>query len=508
MEIEVSHLTVRYPRTRAPALADVSFSIPKGELALLLGPSGGGKSTLALALTGLIPHSIFARVEGTVRVAGLNPAETRPEKVAARVGILFQDPEAAFATLTVEDELAFGLENLALPPEQMPARIISALRAVGMEAFLHRPLQTLSGGEAQRIALAAVLAMEPDVLVLDEPTANLDPAATRAFFSTLGSLKGKHTILLIEHKLDECWRLADRVVILGEGGRLLASGAPEPTLRSHLAEVLRAGVWVPREYDPRAGRLPPPDVFPPLREPPAVEVRGLRFAYADTPVLDGIDLTIPQGDFVAVLGANGAGKSTLAMQIAGLLPAPQEGEIRLFGKPLEDIPPRERAELVGFVFQNPEHQFVTDRVWDELAYSLRVRGWAEEEIRRRVEQLLAEFRLTDHADRNPFTLSQGQKRRLSVGTMLAAGQRLLILDEPTFGQDRNTAYALMERLRALNKRGVTVVMISHDLRLAREYARRAIVLARGRVVYDGAPSQLHEGVTQRTPRIKTTDYAD
>ncbi len=463
---------------------DLSFRVPAGQLALLLGPSGGGKSTLALTLTGLIPHHIYAHVSGNIQAAGLNPAQAEPAQVAARVGVLFQDPEAAFATLTVEDELAFGLENLAVPPAEMPARIQQALHAVGMEGFLHRALATLSGGEAQRIALAALLAMAPEVLILDEPTANLDPQATRDFFTTLATLKGHHTILLIEHKLDACWHLADQVLFLGEDGRLLAAGEPEPTLQTHLPQVLAAGIWVPSHLDPRAHRPPPPDAFPPLiDDPPAVEVRDLHFAYPNgAPVLRGVDLRIPQGDFVALMGPNGAGKSTLALHLAGLLPPPQRGEVRLFGHPLHDLTSRQRAEMVGFVFQNPEHQFVTERVWDELAYSLRVRGRPEAEVRTRVEALLDEFRLREHAERNPFTLSQGQKRRLSVGTMLAAGQRLLVLDEPTFGQDRNTAYALMERLRALNQQGVTIVMATHDERLAGEFARRVVRLRAGKVL--------------------------
>ncbi len=484
--ISVYHLTIRYPRAPKPAVQDVSFTLPAGSLTLLLGPSGGGKSTLALALMGIVPHHIYAHVEGQIRIGGLDPAEAEPARIAATAGILFQDPEAGFATLTVEDELAFGLENLAVPREAMLARIREALARVGMEAFLKRRLNTLSGGEAQRIALAALLAMQPPVLILDEPTANLDPQATRDFFATLERLKGRYTILLIEHKLDACWHLADRVLFLGEDGHLLAAGEPEPTLQAHLPQILEAGIWVPSRLDPRAGRRPSLDAFPPLHaDPPAVEIRSLEFAYPEgAPVLRGVNLRIPQGDFVALMGANGAGKSTLALHMAGLLPPPQAGEVRLFGRPLASLSLRERVDLVGFVFQNPEHQFVTERVWDELAYSLRARRWPEEKVRARVQTLLDEFRLTAHADRNPFILSQGQKRRLSVGTMLAAGQRLLILDEPTFGQDRNTAYALMERLHALNREGVTIVMITHDERLAREYARRRVVLADGKVVGD------------------------
>ena len=487
--LAVARLTVRYPQAPRPVLEDLAFRLPRGSLTLLLGSSGSGKSTLALTLVGLIPQHIPAQVTGQISVAGLDPRRAPPAQVAARVGVLFQDPEAGFATLTVEDELAFGLENLAVPREAMDARIQSALEAVGMASFRQRRLDTLSGGEAQRIALAALLAMAPPVLVLDEPTANLDPQATADFFATLARLKGQHTILLIEHKLDACWPLADQALFLGEKGRLLAAGPPEPTLRSHLDEVLRAGIWVPSFLEPRPRPRPAPEDFPPLQdEPPAVETRDLVFGYTKGRlILRGVSLRIPQGDFVALLGPNGAGKSTLAMQIAGLLPPPQQGSVRLFGQPVTALAPRQRADLVGFVFQNPEHQFVTDRVWDELAYSLRARGWPESRVRERVDALLQQFRLREHAQRNPFTLSQGQKRRLSVGTMLAAGQRLLILDEPTFGQDRNTAYALMEQLRTLNRQGVTIVMVTHDRRLSREYARRAVVLQAGRVVYDGLP---------------------
>jgi len=490
--LRTQHLTVRYPHTARPALRHLSLTIHEGKTVVLLGPSGGGKSTLALTLTGLIPHDIFAHIQGRITVDGLDPTQAAPGAVAARVGLLLQDPEASFATLTVEDELAFGLENLRVPPEAMAARIQTALEQVGLPDYRTRRLDTLSGGEMQRIALAALLAMRPPILILDEPTANLDPRATREFFETLAHLKGTHTILLIEHKLSACLPLADRVILLDEQGGLLAQGEPLPTLKAHLDQVLRAGIWVPLSLDPRT-RSAPPKTFPPLVEhPPAVAVHGLTFAYPDgPPVLRAIDLTIPQGDFVALLGPNGAGKSTLALLLMGLLPQrPSQGEIWLFGERLEDLTPARLTERMGYVFQNPEHQFVTDRVWDELAYGPRVRRWPEARIRQVVDDLLQRFRLSEQADRNPFTLSQGQKRRLSVGTMLAVGQRLLILDEPTFGQDRNTAYALMDLLRDLNRQGVTILMITHDLRFVREYARRTVVLHQGHIAFDGLTEDL------------------
>jgi len=445
------------------------------------------RSTLAHTLTGLIPHDIFAHVQGEVRVDGLNPAQAAPGEVAARVGLLFQDPESSFATLVVEDEIAFGLENLRLPPAEMPARMHTALRQVGMGDFLTRRLETLSGGEAQRVALAALLAMQPPALILDEPTANLDPAATREFFETLATLKSRHTILLIEHKLAACAHLADRVLLLDGDGRLLAAGEPQHVFREHRAAIDVAGIWLPPELDPER---PPRTDFPPLEaHPPAVAVDGLSFGYGDEPLLRDLHFTIPQGDFVALLGPNGAGKSTLARLLIGLIPPPP-GCVHLFGEPVERLSVAEVTERAGYVFQNPEHQFVADRVHDELAYSLRARGWEEARIRARVDELLARFGLQAHADRNPFTLSQGQKRRLSVATMLAAGQRLLILDEPTFGQDRRTAYALMDSMAELNRQGVTILMITHDMRLVREYARRALVLHQGRLIFDGTPADL------------------
>ena len=485
--IRVQNLTVRYPRSPRAAPQGLSLKVNPGETVLLLGPSGCGKSTLAYVLTGLVPHDLYARVEGRVEVAGRNPQAEPPGRMAVHVGYLLQDPEASFATLVVEDEVAFGLENLRVPRAEMEVRVARALAAVGMEAFRHRRLDTLSGGEAQRVALAALLAMQQPILVLDEPTANLDPQGTRDFFDTLGRLRGRHTLLLIEHKVDACLHLVDRVVMLDETGRVLAQGPPRPTLEAHRDHALRAGLWLPQDLDPRAAfRVDFSQGFPRLRtDPPAVAMQNVSFGYPGAaPLLRDITLTIPQGDFLAVVGPNGAGKSTLAHLMLGLK-RPQQGRVRLFGHDVQGLSPRALIRYAGLVFQNPEHQFVTERVWDELAYTLRVHGWDEARIRSRVTELLERFRLTAFANHNPFRLSQGQKRRLSVGTMLAGGPRLLIFDEPTFGQDRNTAYALMDLMLDLNREGVTIVFITHDLRLVRQYARHVLALEKGRVVFHG-----------------------
>ena len=494
--IQVEHLTVRYPKSEVPALADVSLTIERGETVLLLSPSGGGKSTLAHVLSGLIPQDIYAFVEGRVRVGEIDPTTAPPGRVAAQVGLLFQDPESGFATLTVEDEIAFGLENLQVPPGEMPSRIRHSLEQVGLPDLKGRRLDSLSGGEAQRIALACLLAMSPPVLVLDEPTANLDPVSTREFFSILAGLGRSHTILLIEHKLDACLQLANRVILLDTHGRLIAADEPGRVFELNREVILDAGIWMPDDMagpslNPDSGvtREPPPA----MAVLPAVQIEDVTFAFPrQPPVLRDASLNIQRGSFFALVGPNGSGKTTLARLMMGLLPSPAHGEIRIFGDPLERLTLADLTERVGFVFQNPEHQFVTNTVRDELAFSLNARHWPETEVEGRVAELLSRFELVDQESQNPFTLSQGQKRRLSVATMLAVGQRMLILDEPTLGQDRRTTLALMESLSALNRQGVTILIITHDMRLVGSYAQLVAVLLHGLTAFVGPPHVLFE----------------
>lgn len=502
---------MRYPRAATPALSQLSLRVEPGETVLLLGPSGSGKSTLALTLAGQIPQGVYADVEGQVRIGELDPLHDPVARTASQVGLLFQDPEAGFATLTVEDELAFGLENLGVPAERMPDRIAAALDQGGASQLRQRRLNLLSGGEAQRVALAALLAMGPPVLVLDEPTSNLDPAAAREFFEVLADILRNRTVVLIEHNLDGCLHLADRLVLLDRQGELLAQGEPEAVFERHLERILQAGIWVPRALDPEQQQPAPEPAMGPATEhlpaaepaalrrptaasrPPALQFQDLHFAYPGRPPLfDGLELEVPPGGFMALVGPNGSGKTTLAQLALSLLPPPPRGEIHLFGEPVQSLPLAELTRRAGYVFQNPEHQFVAHTAADELAVGLRARGWAESRIADRVAQLLERFELFEHAGQNPFTLSQGQKRRLSVACMLVTDQRLLILDEPTFGQDRLNTLALLRSLSDLNREGVTIVMITHDMRLVRRYARSVAVLLEGRVAFHGSPEALFQ----------------
>lgn len=521
MLIDIAGATIKYVGRKDPALVNLTLSFQAGETVLLLGASGCGKSTLALALNGLIPHSMGATMSGRIVVDGLDTQQATVADLAQKVGIVFQDPEAQFVTLKVEDEIAFGLENLRRDPMAMRTAVDEALAAVNMPDAGEREVFKLSGGEKQRIALASLLAMEPSVLVFDEPTANLDPVGTRDVFALIAEYKGKrkHTILLIEHKLDELMHLIDRVVVLGECGALLADGSPRIVFDRHATALREHGVWMPQvcllAHALRA-RGVALDAFPvtledtahlfsildlrlPLanapvtvgnRKPaienraPAVEVRHLSCVRAGRRVLDNVSLTVAQGEFIAIVGANGAGKTTLAQHLMGILHTPQ-GTVFIEGQDVNTISSRDLIERVGYVFQNPEHQFIADSVFDEVAYGLRVKGLPVSDVEAQTTTMLERFGLLRLAKANPFTLSHGQKRRLSVATMLAVGQHILILDEPTFGQDQRNAEALMRLLRDLHRDGRTIIVITHDMALVAEHAERVVVMNAGKLIFDG-----------------------
>lgn len=503
---------------------DVSLEVHRGEVVLLLGPSGCGKSTLALALNGLVPHAVPAALDGTVEVDGLDTASSTVADLSVRVAMVFQDPDAQLVAGTLLDEVAFGLENLLLPPDEVLARAEQALRRMGLwERRAWNP-DRLSGGGRQRLAIACALAMGSPLLVLDEPTANLDPAGIDDVYAALADVvaEGDRAVVLVEHNLDAAVELATRVVALDADGRVAFDGPADEVLRAHAEALAAMGVWLPtatlaalrlREQ----GRILRPIPLTPaelraaldpaeraaaaaalLGGPPAdpgaeplVRVRDLTIRRRGTAgrsaeLLRDVDLDIPAGSFTAVVGPNGAGKTTLVQAIAGVTPPPR-GHVTVAGMDPGSASPRELASRVGFVFQNPEHQFVAHTVRDELAHGLRLRGRPDDEIRSRVDDMLDRFGLAERADAHPFLLSGGQKRRLSVGTALISGGTdhgpvLLALDEPTFGQDRARAAELLTLLRELHTAGTTVVIVTHDLQLVAEHATHVVVVADGRVV--------------------------
>ena len=498
---EVDGLTVRHIGRKAAALRDVSFRWERGERLLLLGPSGSGKSTLALCLDGVIPHSLEVHWEsGAVRIEGRDTRATQMARLVASVGVMFQDPETQLVMPTVDDELAFGLENLGVDPATMRSRVVDARRALGLVGVSER-IDELSGGTKQRVALAALLAMRPGALVLDEPTANLDPAGTAEVFAAVESLARDRTrsLLLIEHRLDEALPLVDRVVVLDAEGRLALAGTPDEVFVGAEAALDRLGVWVPQLR--RLAALLESDALPrgaddaaalvvarwPAaaieREPAGraagerlVAARDVTFAYGARTAVRDVSFELARGELVAVVGANGAGKSTLGLLLAGGL-TPTRGRI-------------ERRGRVAYVFQYPEHQFVARTVADELRVTLRDGRLDAATVDRRCDELLTSIGLERLAAASPFSLSHGQKRRLSVATALAADPDVLILDEPTFGQDRGHTEALMSLLGRLRAEGRAVLVLTHDLALVADHATRVVAMAGGAVLHDGPVADL------------------
>jgi len=521
--LHVRDLAVRHEGEEVFTPSGASFQVRRGEVVLLLGPSGSGKSTLALALNGLIPHDIPAEVTGSVSVMGVDAATATVAQLSTRVGMVFQDPDAQLVTGTVLDEVAFGPENLRLPVSDVLARSETALKRIGLWERRHENPDALSGGGRQRLAIAAALALGSPVLVLDEPTANLDPQGVEEVYAALADIvaAGDRAVVLVEHNLDQAMGLVDRVVVLDDSGRTIADGPADDILRGRAGELHDLGVWLPTStiaaltlrragyaLDPlpltpaELGRALDASPRPPEGGPgrqtedaarehapatpgtadgPVLTARGLSLRRGEIEVLRDIELDIWPGEFVAVVGANGAGKTTLLHALAGVT-RPPRGTVFVDGDDVAGLRPAELSSRIGFVFQNPEHQFVAHTVRDELAYG--VRGMPDAEAR--VSEVLDRFGLASRADVHPFLLSGGQKRRLSVGTALVGGAPVLALDEPTFGQDRARADELLELLARLNAQGTTVVVVTHDMQLVTEYATRTIVLAHGRAVADGA----------------------
>ena len=453
----------RHAGRKNAALSDVDLDIAPGERVLVLGPSGSGKSTLMGGLAGLLGGAEEGEATGTLTVDGVAPAEAR-----GRVGLLMQDPEAQVVLARVGDDVAFGMENLGVAREEIWPRVENSLEAVGLSVPLDHSTTELSGGQKQRLALASILTMGPGLLLLDEPTANLDPsgvAEVRAAVEKVVERTGA-TVVVVEHRVDVWASLVDRVIVVADGA-IAADGPLDEVLEQQGDALRERGIWLPGD-DVAAEVGPAPEVPPASSDTtPIARVTDLTIGYdASAPVRSGIDLTIERGVSTCIVGANGAGKSTFALTLAGLLP-PLEGavEVETSDGTAGDPHKWSSKQLLGrmsMVFQEPEYQFLAPTVAEELAIGPRAAGMTDEEIAPLVDEHLEALGLTKLARANPMTLSGGEKRRLSVATALISAPELLILDEPTFGQDRGTWLGLVRLLRAALERGVTLVSITHD----------------------------------------------
>lgn len=525
----------RWNARRAHAVRGLDLDVEAGERVLLLGASGAGKSTLLAGVAGLLDGGPdgTGEAEGQLLLDGVTAAEARLRAVAAgegraRTGLLLQDPQAQTVLARVGDDVAFGLENHGVPAERIWPRVDAALADVGLTLPRQHSTAHLSGGQRQRLALAGVLALEPQLLLLDEPTAMLDPdgaARLRDVVAERLAATGAGC-LLVEHRVDLWVDLVDRVVVLAPGGGVLADGPVARVLAQRGAELAAAGVWVPGHHPatPAARRVGPAAAGPSLLSLDDVAV-GRRGSGA--PVLSAVTAGVRSGTVTALRGVNGAGKSTLALAVAGLA-APVAGRLRAGPALLGEVPPapprrrwrdrrqeasrddpsrwapRDLVSRIGSVFQDPRHQFVAQTVTEELAVGPRRLGLPEVEVAARVEDLLRRLRLDRLARANPFTLSGGEQRRLSVATALATRPRLLVLDEPTFGQDSRTWAELVGLLAALRDEGAAVLAATHDDALCAALADATWWVGDGRLRVAEAAGGSSDTTTATPPTTTTT----
>ena len=516
--ISFKNFSFQYRAQKKPTLQDINLDIYPGERVLIAGPSGSGKSTLAACINGLNPFSNPGECSGTLMVDGVDAPHSSIFELAGHVGTVLQDPDGQFIGLTVGEDIAFSLENDCTPQPEMKEIVQHAAELVGIENHLGFAPHELSGGQKQRVSLAGVMVDDVKILLFDEPLANLDPATGKQAIELIDTIQQKTdtTVLIIEHRLEDVlWRNVDRIVLVNEG-RILADLRPDELLSgSLLAEngireplyvtaMRYAGIAVTPEKHPahihsvvldeadtarlhswfQAEPLPAPKPAP----EPLLEVKNLCFGYSKGQhTLQNVSFSIGKGEMVSIVGRNGAGKSTLSKLICGF-ETQDSGEIYLNGKDLKDENIRRRAKHIGYVMQNPNQMISKTMIYDEVAMALQGSGMTEEQIREKVEDTLKVCGLYPFRNWPVSALSFGQKKRVTIASVLVQDPELILLDEPTAGQDFRHYTDIMEFLQGLNARGVTVVIITHDMHLMLEYTPRALVFCEGQLIADRSAS--------------------
>jgi energy-coupling factor transport system ATP-binding protein len=491
--LQIENLAFRYRDRQTRAIEQIAFELAPGELLLVAGASGCGKTTLIRAINGLIPRSYKGDLEGRILVKGQDTAGLALAEISQRVGTVLQDPERQILGTKVLNEVAFGLENLGLPRDEIRSRAHAALERLGIEQLANRDTHFLSGGEKQKVALAGVLAMQPDLLLLDEPLASLDPASAREALEIFRSLAdGGMSVLLVEHRVEDALLIEpERVMYMAEG-KIRYLGAADG-LRD---QVDYRQVKLPAEIIiEQAARQPEPAPFKPAIQPgegavePLVSFRQVAFSYDENqPVLRGIDLDIHSGEIIAVLGPNGAGKTTLVKHAIGLL-KPAEGSVLVRGQNTRQLSVAQIAATLGYVFQSPSHMLFAPTVREELEFGPRNLGHSEEQRQEEVAYALDVMNLSGMEADPPLSLSFGQRKRVSIAAILAMRSSILVMDEPTAGQDYQNYMSFMDSI--LETPGFEAVLfITHDLDLALIYATRVLLMANGELVADGPPEQV------------------
>ncbi len=517
-DVEFKNLTFTYEGADQPALKDIDLTISPGEIILITGPAGSGKTTLCCCINGLVPHFHEGDLIGDVLVREHNTRRSRVGGLASLVGMVFQDPESQLVTNSVADEVAFGPENFGVPREEINQRVADALRATRLEGYDEREPHTLSGGEQQACVIAAVYAMQPEIYVMDEPLANLDPegkAKVLRVVVELAKQRGK-TLVLVEHALEEVLPLVDRVIVLDKG-QIVLDGPVE--------EILEAGdipfvftrppvVRLGEKYGLTPLPLSSQDFYEKFQARynvdniqwedssqndfkvgmQVIKIEDISFSYNKNAnnqreALRNISLSVGAGEMVAILGRNGSGKTTLVRHIIGLL-QPDAGKVVVLNKDVALTPTYELARDVGFCFQNPNHQIVSFNVRDEIIFGLKAHGIDPGDFDSRIQESLEFVNMLDYIDAEVFDLGIGQKKRITLASVLSLRPKILIVDEPTTGQDPRMALEIFEIIKRLNDSGTTVLIITHQIDYAAAYAKRAVVLDEGRIKFDGAINDL------------------
>lgn len=522
LEAQIESFT--YFAAKKPSLNQITLEVEPGEFVILTGPAGAGKTTLCYALTGVIPHSIEGEYRGQVKISGQDLNKLRLAQISTLCGFVLQSPEYQLFNLSVKDDVAFGPENLMLPPGEVLERIADALRQVGMQGFEERNSDLLSGGQMQRVVLASILAMHADLLILDQPAAELDPIGREQIYENLRRLnqeRGK-TILVVEDRLGEIARYADRIVLL-ENGRITRMAEPVTFFADR--SVFTSGLRIPaparlhhylesQGYNPgpleldvtrtaeryhyvlngQVKAIQPESASPMVRlsTPPIIQIEHLNHTYPNGhAALQDINLVVGQGEFVAIIGENGAGKTTLARHLIGLL-QPTNGRILLQDQDIAGVSTARLSDRVGYLFQDPDYQIFSNSVFEEVAFALKIRKVPAAEIEGKVMAVLEELGLALYREIHPYRLSRGQRQRLALASIFVHDPPILVVDEPSTGLDYAETLDIMQMLVERNRLGTTTLFITHDIEMVLRYSQRSVVISGGQLRLDVPTAELHQ----------------
>ena len=512
-----------YPNAKDTVLKDISLTIKKGEFLGIIGATGAGKTTLCLALTGIVPQFYGGRFFGKIAIAGLDTLDHPVSELARHVGIVFEDPEIQITATSVENEIAFALENLCVPREEILRRIPIVLKSVRLEGFEKKNPQELSGGQKQRLAIAAALALQPDLLILDEPTSQLDPIGSQEVFATVRELKEELgvAIVMVSHAAEEMAEFCDRIALLSQG-KLIAVGTPDeiysqvdllqqnklrpPEVAQAFSQIQQKGINIPKipvtleagiralnELRSQIQPIEPPIFTTPFRinKSPVLSVQNLKHTYDDgTEALKNISLDIHEGEYVLIVGQNGAGKSTLVKHFLNLL-KPTSGRVLVRDRDTKYLSVSDLAQSIGYLAQNPDNQIFNTSVEKEVAFALPFLGYAPDIVKKETERSLKAMQLWEQRHAHPLSLPKGERGRIVIAALLAMNPEIIIFDEPTTGQDYQGSSSILEVSRQLHRMGKTVIVITHHLYLMPDYADRAIVMGKGTILLDAPLRQAY-----------------